>query len=106
MAPGSGAWWAARPVWMAIYALVLVPLALGFSRFERGGAADKHAAAWRLVAGAMLACGGLALLALNGVAQPGGGPLGLRLWVLALPFAGAALAGVNPLARSSASPRS
>ena len=35
------------------------------------------------------------------VAAPGSGPLGLRLWVLALPFAGAALAGVNPLSRTT-----
>ncbi|MEE8146485.1 MAG: hypothetical protein V3T24_02680, partial [Longimicrobiales bacterium] len=54
-------------------------------------------AAWRPVAGAALVCGGLALLALHGIA--GDGWFGLRIWVLLLPFAGAALAGVNPLRR-------
>lgn len=96
--PGGSSWWVARPLWMGVYALVLVPFALGCGRFERGGAGARPIAAWRSVAGATLACGGLALLALNGVA--GDGWLGLQLWVLALPFAGAALAGVNPLAKN------
>jgi len=92
--PGSASWWVARPVWMGIYALALVPFALGFGRFEQRRAGTRAIAAWRLVAGATLACGGLALVALDGVA--GDGWLGLRLWVLALPFVGAAIAGVNP----------
>jgi len=49
------------------------------------------------VSAALLICGGLGLLALDGVA--GEGWLGLRVWVLLLPFSGAALAGVNPLRR-------
>jgi fucose 4-O-acetylase-like acetyltransferase len=92
--PGSGPWWAARPLWLGVYALGLVLFALAFMRFERGGGA-RTVAAWRQVVGAALVCGGLALLALHGIG--GDGPLGLRLWVLLLPFAGAALAGVNPL---------
>ncbi|UCC71946.1 MAG: acyltransferase [Gemmatimonadota bacterium] len=97
--PGSGAWWAARPLWLSVYALGLALFALAFMRFERGGAAAT-VAAWRQVLGAGLVCGGLALLALHGIG--GDGPLGLRLWVLLLPFAGAALAGVNPLGRRPA----
>ena len=100
VAPGSGSWWVARPIWMGLYALALVPFALGFGRFERGGARPKLIATWRLVAGATLACGGLALLALKGVA--GDGWLGLQIWVLVLPFAGAALAGVNPVRKNPA----
>jgi len=95
--PGSGAWWGVRPLWMALYAAVLVPFALGFGHFERGGGPAKELAAWRLVVGGLVAGGGLALVALTGVA--GDGWFGLRTWVLALPFVGAALAGVNPLAR-------
>jgi hypothetical protein len=45
-------------------------------------------------------CGGLALLALDGIG--GGGWLGLRWWVVVLPLVGAVLAGVNPLARRKA----
>ncbi|HEX5878772.1 MAG TPA: phospholipase A2 [Actinomycetota bacterium] len=33
--PGSGAWWATRPLWLAVLAAVLAPLALALSRFER-----------------------------------------------------------------------
>ena len=72
---------------------------LAFGRLERGGRAERTRPGWLLAAGGTVACAGLALLALGGIAADGAGPLGLRLWVLALPFAGAALAGVNPLAR-------
>ena len=95
MMPGSGEWWALRPVWLFIYLLTLLPFALGFGRFERGTAGEPIHPSWRLVAGAILICAGLALLALDGVA--GDGWLGLRPAVLLLPFAGAVLAGVNPL---------
>ncbi|NNG17785.1 MAG: acyltransferase family protein, partial [Gemmatimonadales bacterium] len=78
LAPASGAWWAARPVWLLVYALALIPFALGFGRFERG-AKGRPIAAWRPVVGAALVCAGLALLALDGIA--GTGWLGLRLWV-------------------------
>ena len=100
VSPASGAWWAARPLWLVVYALALVPCVLAFGRFERSGGVARVRPGWLLAGGAVIACAGLALLALGGVAAPGAGPLGLRWWVLALPFAGAALAGVNPLARS------
>jgi hypothetical protein len=93
--PGSGAWWALRPAWVAAYLLVLTPLVLLFGRFERGRAGVPAAAPWRLVLGAALVCSGLALLAHDGIA--GNGWLGLRIWVLVLPVAGAALAGVLPI---------
>ncbi len=95
--PGSGTWWSMRPLWIAVYALALIPFALAFGRFERGRTSAQDIVRWRLLAGAAFVCGGLALLALDGVA--GDGWLGLRVWVLLLPFAGAALAGVNPLAK-------
>jgi hypothetical protein len=92
--PGSGTWWAIRPVWIVVYLLALLPFALGFGRFERSAAGDRIHPPWRLVSGAVLICAGLALLALDGVA--GDGWLGLRVVVLCLPFAGAALTSVNP----------
>jgi len=92
--PGSGAWWAIRPLWILVYLLALLPFALGFGRFERSAAGNLTLPSWRLVAGAILLCAGLALLALDGVA--GDGWLGLRITALILPFAGAVLAGVNP----------
>jgi hypothetical protein len=93
--PGTGAWWWARIPWIVIWTLVLVPVVGVMARFERGtprGAAAPRAS--RLVVGTVLLCAGLALLALDGV---GGvdAPLGLRWGVLAMPFAGAVLAGVR-----------
>jgi peptidoglycan/LPS O-acetylase OafA/YrhL len=40
-APGSAAWWAGRPPWLALLALALVPLALVLSRLERPGHAGR-----------------------------------------------------------------
>lgn len=94
--PGTGAWWAARPAWLALYAAGLAGLTLLFGRFERTGP-PRAVVPWRLVAGAVLACAGLSVVALRGVG--GEGWPGSDLLVLALPFAGAALMGVNPLAR-------
>jgi peptidoglycan/LPS O-acetylase OafA/YrhL len=41
--PGTGAWWATRPVWLALLAVVLTPMALVLSRFERPGRAGRNA---------------------------------------------------------------
>ncbi|MFP5353384.1 MAG: acyltransferase family protein, partial [Actinomycetota bacterium] len=32
---GSAAWWISRPAWLAVLAIILVPIVLTFSRFER-----------------------------------------------------------------------
>lgn len=90
--PGSGLWWAMRPAWLIVYLGALSVLALAFGRFERGAAGARPAAPWRQVVGASMVCGGLALLALTGIG--GEGWLGLRVWVLLLPFVGASLAGL------------
>jgi hypothetical protein len=84
---------------MAVSAAALVGLSLLFARYERPGRATEPAAAgWRLVAGSLLMCAGLGMLAKDGIG--GDGLLGLRHWVLALPFAGAALIGIHPLGES------
>jgi len=93
--PGTGLWWATRPLWIGVYLLALLPFALGFGRFERSNAVTGIYPSWRLVTAALLICAGLALLALEGVA--GNGWLGLRVEALLLTFAGALLARVNPL---------
>lgn len=89
--PGSGAWWLARPAWLALLVVALLPLALVFGRYERprdrAGAAVPPA--WRLVAGAALVCAGLAFAALSGVGADT--VLGLRVWVVLCPLVGAAL---------------
>jgi hypothetical protein len=87
--PGSGVWWATRPLWMALLAGVLFPFLVVFGRFERAWTnSGSSCPGWRLVLGATVACAGLAMLALGGVG--GDGALGIRYWV-ALPFVGAAL---------------
>ena len=93
--PGSDVWWLMRPAWIAVYILLLLPFALGFGRFERSAAATPEYPAWRLVSGGVLMCAGLGLLALDGVA--GVGWFSLQTGVLMLLFAGAIIAGVNPL---------
>ena len=93
--PGSGSWWAARPIWLGFYFVVLSGFVLVFGRFERSGGARQPAPAWRQIAGAVLMCGGLSFLALDGIG--GNGWLGVRWWAILLPIAGAVLAGVNPL---------
>ena len=95
VAPGSALWWSIRPAWLGVYLLALLPFALAFGRFERSGAAEQIYPAWRLIVAALLICAGLALMALDGVA--GEGWFGLRVGPVLLPFAGALLAGVNPL---------
>jgi fucose 4-O-acetylase-like acetyltransferase len=41
--PGTGPWWATRPLWLALLAMVLAPVALTLSRFERPGRAGRVA---------------------------------------------------------------
>jgi hypothetical protein len=105
LVPGTGAWWLARPLWMLVYVVALAALLPLISRFERARSETAPVAAWRRIAGAVLVCAGLALLALGGVG--GEGWLGLRITALALPFAGAWLGGLLPNivpARRSAEP--
>jgi peptidoglycan/LPS O-acetylase OafA/YrhL len=96
--PGSGAWWLARPVWFALYIVTLFPLIAVFARYEqvRDGALSGHVADWRLVIGLILICIGLAATAAVSIASPLG-VTGVRLWIVALPFIGTALAGFGPL---------
>lgn len=101
--PGTAAWWLTRPIWLGLLALALLPFALVFSRFERPKTSSAPPPpAWRLVAGALLVCAGLAQLALAGIAAPQ--LAGVRLgWVAAI-FAGAALTGYWRGAGSNPSP--
>ena len=96
VAPGSSAWWLARPVWFILYIVALFPLIMAFARFERmGKSGGVDVAPWRLVTGLLLVCVGLAMTAAISIASPIG-VTGVRLWVVALPFIGAALVGFGP----------
>jgi hypothetical protein len=96
-APGSGAWWLARPLWFALYLAAALPLVALLARYEQAGrSGGSEVAVWRLVLGLVLICVGLAATAAISIASPLG-VTGVRLWVVALPFIGAALCGFGPL---------
>ena len=92
--PGSAGWWLSRPLWMGWLALGLLPFLMAFGRYERAGGKGqvRARATWRLVTGSLMVCLALALLALQGIGSDG--PPGVRVWVVAMAFGGAALAGI------------
>ncbi|KQZ65368.1 hypothetical protein ASD67_02885 [Sphingopyxis sp. Root1497] len=97
--PGSTAWWLARPIWFALYIALLFPFILLFARYESGGkTAEGDVTHARLILGMLMICTGLAMTAAISIASPLG-VTGVRLWVVALPFLGAALVGFGPAAR-------
>ena len=89
--PDSGLWWATRPLWIGLLAVLLLPAMALFGRFEQtsGKGAAASPPAWRSIAGAMAVSGALATLALNGIHA--GGITGIRLDIVALVLAGIAL---------------
>jgi fucose 4-O-acetylase-like acetyltransferase len=97
--PGSPTWWASRPLWFAVYIIVLLPMIAVFARHERsfgpirGGRTVPKA---RVVAGVALICVGLAATAGVTITSPDNA-LGIRASVVAAPFLGAALMGFGPL---------
>ena len=102
--PGSGIWWASRPLWIAILAAFLSMFVTIFARFEqtsrRGVAASIPT--WRAISGALGMCIGLALLALNGIGDQG--LLGIRIGTVAMAIAGAALVLGLPQRQRSSDP--
>jgi len=95
--PDTAAWWWTRPLWILAYAAATLPFLLVFARFERpaSGKPTRPTAIWLQLLGCAIACGGLAILALDGVG--GSGWLGLRWIPLLLPLVGAGVAGFGPL---------
>lgn len=93
--PDTAAWWATRPLWMGVYAVALVPLMLGFLRFERPRSETRVRSKRRLVTGASLTAAGLGVLSARGIVSPAGANVGPAL----LPLVGSALAGFGPLRR-------
>jgi Acyltransferase family len=88
--PGSAEWWWTRLPWVIANAIAIAPLLVAFGRFERPRRTEAPPApAWRYLAGALMTCAGLALLAAHGVG--GYGSLGLNVWGLALALAGIGL---------------
>ena len=100
--PGSEAWWWTRLVWVPMFVLTLLPFILVFARFEQEGMPiPEKLPAWRLLAAILFVCTGLALTAAFGIGSDGW--TGVKLWVVALPFLGAAMVDFGPLARFNAS---
>ncbi|HEY5667083.1 MAG TPA: acyltransferase [Gammaproteobacteria bacterium] len=98
--PGSSAWWLSRPAWLAIYTLALAALLPLVARFERLPIPKTAAATARnQIAGATLACSGLALLAYYGL----GGEVALSIQGIAVsaPFLGGLMAGLLHTPRPS-----
>ena len=94
--PGTLDWWLSRPVWIAILLILLLPVALLLSPLERRGrpAGAPIPAPARQIAGALMICLGVALLAMYGY---GGGPfLRLDLASFALVIVGSGISGLLP----------
>ena len=90
--PGTQQWWLTRPVWIGILIVVLVPVALLLSVFERGGKSGATPpSVVRQIVGAMMLCLGIAVLALFGY---GGGPQHLDIAAFVVFIAGAMLSGL------------
>lgn len=92
--PGTSDWWATRPVWIAVLLVLLLPVALLLSPLERRGRKPGSPVppAPRQVTGAVMACLGIALLAMWGF---GGGPLPwLDIAAFALIIVGAGMSGL------------
>jgi len=91
--PGSTAWWLVRPVWFSLYILALAGFMPLVARLERSLSPPLPAGGSRLVAGALICCVGLALLAYFGLGGPTPG-LTVQIGAVVTPFAGAAVAGL------------
>lgn len=94
LAPNTAAWWWARPAFLTLFALALIPTVALVARFERPVAAIAAASRRRLVAGASMVCVGLALVSDGGIASAAG----VRLLPSLLPILGTGIAGFGPLA--------
>lgn len=106
---GSVAWWWARPVWLSLLVLLLLPLVALWSSVERwvrppAVGREGPAAAWRAVGGAVLISVGLTGMALFGFWVPGG-PAGWPLGSLLAVPAGARLVATSLLCDLSRSRR-
>jgi hypothetical protein len=93
--PGSGAWWATRPIWIGVLTVGLLAFVALLGRFERFGQVqpDSPPPAWRSVVCAVAVCAGLSALTLGGITA--GGPLGLRLGMVLLVLGGGALIAIG-----------
>ncbi len=74
-AAGTGAWWAMRPVWIAMSAIALVPLVVAFLRVETARARPATVSASRAGVAAVVLMVGMAVLARKGFVASGVVPI-------------------------------
>lgn len=94
--PASLDWWLTRPAWIAVLYACLLPVALALGPLERRSrpADARTPSSAQLVAGALLVCIGVAVLALYGF---GNAPIPrLDIGAFAVVLVGAALSGLLP----------
>lgn len=73
LTPASEAWWATRPVWFAVCAVVTVALIAVFGRLEDPSVDLRPApSTWRPVVATIAVCGGLAVMAKSGIVSEDG----------------------------------
>ncbi len=92
MEPGTGTWWALRPIWLTVYVIALIPFVIIFNRFESAGKAKGAALPGpvQAVLGALVTCGGLVMMALAGIGAEN--VIGVNWIAVLLVFAGVYLA--------------
>jgi hypothetical protein len=98
--PASLEWWLTRPIWIAVLYACLLPVALLLGPLERRSRPPDAPTppAPQLIAGAILVCLGVALLAMFGF---GSAPLpGLDIAAFAAVLMGAAMSGLLPVRKS------
>lgn len=73
LVPASGPWWATRPVWFTLCAVVTIVLIALFGRMEEP-TVDRRPAprTWRPVIATVTVCGGLAVMARSGIVSADG----------------------------------
>lgn len=86
--PGSPDWWIVRPIWVLVFLVLMLALLPLFLTLEKVVTANErhNSSLLRIFIAGVLMCGGLALLAGNGVT--GSGPLGLNWLACTLPIVG------------------
>jgi hypothetical protein len=90
--PGAADWWVLKGVWIVVFAVALVPVVALASRWERQPVVRAPTAGARQVLGTLIIGFGLARLARYGIVDTSTDEL--QVVMLALPFLGAAVAGL------------
>ena len=93
LVPLTGAWWATRPLWIALLAVVVLGFVALLGRFENPRRDERPAPpTWLAITAGVLTCGGLAVMAKFGIVSEAG----VQWWWPLLPIAGQALLRLSP----------